>query len=65
MDFEVGDIIELKKGHPCGGKTWKIVRIGADIRLVCTTCGAHVMLPRVKVEKRVKKTVSKANDNRE
>ena len=65
MNFEIGDIIELKKGHPCGGKEWKIVRIGADIRLVCTTCGAHVMLARTKVEKSLKKIVHKAGDKPE
>ncbi|HBN86299.1 MAG TPA: DUF951 domain-containing protein [Clostridiales bacterium] len=65
MDFEIGDIIEMKKGHPCGGKAWKIVRIGADIRLVCTTCGAHVMLARTKVEKSLKKVLHKAGDKQE
>lgn len=65
MNLSIGDIIELKKSHPCGGKAWKVVRIGADIRLVCETCGAHVMLARTKVEKKMKKVLFKAEVKQE
>jgi hypothetical protein len=42
----VGDVVEMRKVHPCGGTLWIIVRVGADIGLVCQTCGRRVLLPR-------------------
>ncbi|MHC1719102.1 MAG: DUF951 domain-containing protein [Clostridiaceae bacterium] len=57
--FDLGDIVELKKTHPCGSKQWEIIRIGADIKIKCTVCSRLVMLPRSKFEKDVKKIVSK------
>lgn len=42
----VGDVVEMRKAHPCGGQIWEIVRVGADIGLVCRTCGRRVLLPR-------------------
>ena len=58
IQLNVGDIIETKKNHPCGGKNWEILRVGADIKLKCTTCGRIVMLIREETEKRIKKVVS-------
>ena len=55
MDVRVGDTLEMKKPHPCGGKTFLVLRTGMDFRLRCTTCGREFMAPRVKIEKRVKK----------
>ena len=55
MDLRVGDTLEMKKPHPCGGKTFLVLRTGMDFRLRCTTCGREFMAPRVKIEKRVKK----------
>ena len=54
LDIHVGDRVRMRKPHPCGGYEWQITRIGADIGLVCLTCGRRVMLPRSKFEKRVK-----------
>lgn len=51
MDLKVGDIIKMKKPHPCGTNSWKLVRVGMDIRMECTGCGHRVMLPRKQVEK--------------
>lgn len=51
MDFQVGDVIKLKKGHPCGHNEWEILRVGMDFRLKCRGCGHQVMLPRKQVEK--------------
>ena len=51
MDFQIGQIIRMKKPHPCGGKTWEIRRDGKDFRLKCQTCGHMVMIPRRVVEK--------------
>jgi len=55
MDVRVGDVLELKKAHPCGSKTWQVLRVGMDFKLRCTGCGHELMLPRVKVEKNIKK----------
>lgn len=56
--IHVGDIIELKKQHPCGNKTFKILRTGADIKIICCACGRTLTLERIKVEKMIKKIVS-------
>ena len=44
--FELNERVKLKKKHPCGGEYWKIVRVGADIKLQCLTCGKYVNLTR-------------------
>ena len=44
--YDVGDIVTLKKGHPCGSKEWEILRVGADFRLKCMGCGHMIMVPR-------------------
>ena len=49
--YEVGDIVTLKKSHPCGSKDWEILRVGADFRLKYTGCGHQIMVPRKMVEK--------------
>ncbi len=54
----VGDRVVLRKPHPCGGTTWVVVRVGADIGLVCETCGRRVLLDRVKFNRRVRRVVS-------
>ena len=51
MDFQVGDMIKMKKAHPCGTNQWEITRVGMDFRLKCKGCGHQVMLPRKQVEK--------------
>lgn len=53
-DFQVGNIIKLKKKHPCGSYEWEILRVGADFRLKCAGCGHQVMLARSLVEKNLK-----------
>ena len=54
MDVRVGDILTMKKPHPCGEKRWLVLRVGADFRLKCLGCGREVMNPRSKVEKNIK-----------
>lgn len=49
--YEVGDIVKLKKIHPCGSFEWEILRTGADFRLKCCGCGHQIMIPRKQVEK--------------
>jgi hypothetical protein len=60
VDFQVGDIVRLRKPHPCGGTDWEIVRLGADIGLKCQTCQHRVMLTRRELEKRLKTFVQRA-----
>jgi len=55
LDLRLNDIVELKKQHPCGSKEWTILRVGADFRIQCNGCGHRVMIPRVKLEKSVRK----------
>ena len=55
LQIEVGDILELKKKHPCGSLEWETLRIGADFKIKCKGCSCEIMLPRVKLEKSVKK----------
>jgi hypothetical protein len=59
-DVQVGDVVRLRKPHPCGGYDWQVVRIGADIGLKCQTCDHRVLLTRREFEKRVKTFVSRA-----
>jgi hypothetical protein len=51
--FRLGDRLELRRPHPCGGRTWEVDRLGADLGLRCTTCGRHVRLERRAVERRL------------
>ena len=55
MDIQVGDILELKKAHPCGSREWKVLRVGMDFKLKCQGCGHEVMTPRSKAEKSIRK----------
>lgn len=61
MDIRVNDILEMKKLHPCGGKSFLVLRSGMDFRLRCTTCGREVMVARVKAEKNIKKVIRPEN----
>lgn len=60
MNFEVGQIVKLKKQHPCGVNAWEIIRVGADFRLRCTGCNHQVMLARKLVEKNFKGFIENA-----
>ena len=55
MDIKVGDILEMKKTHPCGNKDFEVMRIGMDFKIKCTKCEHVIMLSRIKVEKNIKK----------
>lgn len=57
QNFNVGDIVQMRKQHPCGGFEWEVTRIGADFRIKCLGCARQVMLPRPKFEKGVKKII--------
>lgn len=51
--FLLGDVVRLARPHPCGGDTWRIDRLGADLGLRCLTCGRHILLARSAVERRL------------
>ena len=55
MDIRVGDLLELKKPHPCGSRQWLVLRVGMDFKMRCQGCGHEVMLPRSKAEKNIRK----------
>ena len=57
MDLKLGDRVEMKKQHPCGGKTFLVLRVGMDFRIHCEKCGHEMMLPRAKVEKNIRKVI--------
>ena len=59
LSYEVGDIVTLKKVHPCGSRDWEILRVGADFRLKCTGCGHQIMVPRKMVETNTKNLMKK------
>lgn len=67
MNVNVGDILEMKKPHPCGSNRMVVLRVGADFRLKCEKCGHDFMVPRSKCEKKIKKIVTseerKASEN--
>ncbi|MBQ2989334.1 MAG: DUF951 domain-containing protein [Clostridia bacterium] len=56
--FNVGDVLEMKKTHPCGEKRMKVLRIGSDIRMVCVKCGRDITVSREKIEKNIKVVIS-------
>ncbi len=59
IPFAVGDVVRLKKPHPCGGLDWSVVRLGADIGVKCQTCGRRVLLPRRDLERRMRQFVAR------
>lgn len=63
MDVRVGDILTMKKNHPCGGNQMSVLRSGMDFRLKCLNCGHEVMVPRAKIEKNIKKITHKEAEN--
>jgi hypothetical protein len=59
MEIRLGDVVRLRKVHPCGGYEWEVVRLGADIGIRCRTCSRRVLLQRSVFEKRVKTFISR------
>ena len=58
IKLNVGDVLELKKPHPCGEKLFKVLRVGSDVRIVCRFCGRDMTLDRIKLEKAIKRIVT-------
>ena len=63
--YDKGDIVMMKKAHPCGTNRWKITRVGADIKIECQGCGHIVMMTRQKFDKGLKKVIKKADQDDE
>jgi len=63
ITYELGDIVRLKKKHPCGSFNWEILRVGMDFRLKCQGCGHLILIPRTKFEKMVKGKVENQPKN--
>ena len=59
--INVGDVLEMKKQHPCGAKRMKVLRIGSDIRMVCMGCGRDMTVAREKMEKNIRAVISSEN----
>ncbi len=57
MDVRPGDILQMKKNHPCGNNTFLVLRSGMDFKIRCTKCGHEIMVPRLKCEKNIKKII--------
>ena len=57
--YTIGNLVVLKKGHPCGENLWEIIKQGADIRIKCTKCGRIVIIPRIEFNKKIKKVIEK------
>ena len=62
VKFNVGDIVKMRKAHPCGSDLWQVTRTGRDFGMKCQGCGHFVMLPRVKFERMVKSVVAPAGE---
>ena len=62
IKFNVGDVVKMRKAHPCGSALWQITRTGMDFGMKCRGCGHFVMLPRVKFERMVKEVVAPAGE---
>ncbi len=58
IKFAVGDTLELKKPHPCGSRLFRVVRVGSDVRVICSGCERDMTVDRIKLEKSIKKVIS-------
>ncbi len=64
-DFRVGQLVRMKKGHPCGSNCWRIIRVGMDFRIKCIKCGRSILMPRSRFERRVKGVCSESGGDPE
>ncbi len=62
MDVKVGDILEMKKPHPCGSRQFEVLRVGMDFKIKCKGCGHEVMAARAKIERNIKKVIREQDD---
>ncbi|GAA0781281.1 DUF951 domain-containing protein [Hathewaya limosa] len=57
-DINIGDLVQMKKTHPCGSDKWEVIRVGADVKIKCKGCNRIIMLSRTEFEKKVKKILN-------
>ncbi|MCL0043388.1 DUF951 domain-containing protein [Dehalococcoidia bacterium] len=62
LELNLGDIVLLRKKHPCGGDSWEVVRLGSDVGMVCQTCHHRTMLDRLVLERRIYKIIPSQSD---
>ena len=60
LEVKIGDIVRMKKAHPCGSRLWEVTRLGADIGMVCQQCRRYVLLPRPYLERRVREVLPRS-----
>ena len=63
IEVKIGDVVRMKKAHPCGGHLWEVRRLGADIGIACQKCGRYIMLPRSYLERRVKEVMPRVRSD--
>lgn len=63
ISLNLGDLLVLRKKHPCGNDIWIVIRLGADIRIRCVKCGHSVLIPRSKLERMIRKVLERANED--
>ncbi|WP_186576874.1 DUF951 domain-containing protein [Aquibacillus kalidii] len=61
-EYQINDVVQMKKSHPCGENRWRIIRMGMDIRIKCEGCGHSVLIPRKRFETKMKKVVERVGD---
>lgn len=61
LEFDIGDVVRLRKKHPCGGGEWEVISLGVDIRIKCLKCQRYILLERGIFERRVRSIVSKCD----
>lgn len=59
LKLYIGDVVQLRKTHPCGGDQWKVERLGADIGIRCQQCGRYVLMDRVRFERRIRRFIAR------
>ena len=64
MDVRVGDVLKMKKKHPCGSERFSVLRVGMDFKIRCDGCGREVMVPRAKVEKNIKSVIKEEQNDK-
>ena len=65
IDLKIGDVVRMKKAHPCGGHLWEVRRLGADIGIACQKCGRYVMLPRSYLARRVREVIPREHPGKD
>ena len=65
LELKIGDVVRLKKAHPCGGHTWEVRRLGADIGIACQRCQRYLLLPRSNLERRIREVIPRFQEGQE